>query len=303
MDLIESRNMSHSHESNNHDHREGHANPSAAEGLRALHSRLGTADLFEMASLDALGLLDEQERRAFEDGFAAAPASVKEQIRATQTRFTEIDAFLPKVNAPSALRGKVIAAVQAAIDALPGRRHEAGRATPTFLKSRGVSPIWRAVAIGCAAAVAFFSVATVSMLNNSREMEAAVHTSAMFDSFKERFGTRFRSALMAETTQFVKFKAPGGLPTGAQALLLMDEAKKTGMFFCFDLPSQSGQYALVVVQADGSISEPIATFRASGGTNPDVDIPKITVPAGGHLALTPAGDSDHSKVILSSDAL
>ncbi|MGQ0627243.1 MAG: hypothetical protein ACT4PL_03980 [Phycisphaerales bacterium] len=270
-------------------------------------ARLSTADLFEMASLDALGLLDEQERRSFEDAFASAPASVKSQIRDQQSRMAEIDAFLPRVSPPAYLRDKVVAAVSAAMRSLPGMRtHEGGRTIPTFLPSRGVSPIWRAVAIGCAAAVAFFSVATVQMYNNSREMDAAFRTGAMLDTFKDKFGQRFRTALTSPNTQFVKFSTPTnaeGRKSAAQAVLLMDQGRKSGMFFCFDLPEQTGTYALVTISPDGTVGTPIATFQASGGATPAPDLTNLDIPAGSRLGVTALNAADPQPVILTSDNL
>ncbi|QYU70067.1 hypothetical protein J4558_08100 [Leptolyngbya sp. 15MV] len=46
-------------------------------------------DLLEMAVLDTLGLLDEQEQAAFEMAFRSAPPAVQAQVRREQTRFAK----------------------------------------------------------------------------------------------------------------------------------------------------------------------------------------------------------------------
>lgn len=73
-------------------------------------------ELIELAALEALGLLDENESAAFERGFDAAPQSVQEQIRRIQAETATDVATLAGEEPPAALRGKVLAAVSDAID-------------------------------------------------------------------------------------------------------------------------------------------------------------------------------------------
>ena len=62
-----------------------------------------TRDLLEYAALDALGLLDDAEREEFERAFRAASPEVQAMVRREQTRAADIDAILPRVEAPAGL--------------------------------------------------------------------------------------------------------------------------------------------------------------------------------------------------------
>src|SRR5262249_53868009 len=119
-----------------------------------------TQELLELAALDALGLLDENERETFDRAFRAAPPALQAQIRREQTRIAGDDWLLPKVQRPIGLRARVLAAWREAVSAVSNR----GRArrlvgSLALLPSRGVSPFWRAGAIGCAAATITMGVA------------------------------------------------------------------------------------------------------------------------------------------------
>jgi hypothetical protein len=277
------------HHNNGHNHTPGHSTPATP--------RLSTAELFEMASLDALGLLDEQERRAFEEGFAAAAPSVKAQLRAAQSRVAEIDAFLPRVSPRAGLRDRVLAAVQAAIDAaIPSRNpvakvHGAGREAP-LLPSRGVSAIWRAVAIGCAAAVVVVSVVTVQMYRQVQEQDRAFASGEMAQTFIRSFGAQFEPSLYSPKTRFVQFDVASKMGAAARAqmgaLLMMDPEAKTAQFFCRDLPELEGHYALVLLDEKGSIVRQVSALRASGGRIVAQNIAGLDFKSGMSFALTSA---------------
>ncbi|MGD9690532.1 MAG: hypothetical protein AB7K52_12400 [Phycisphaerales bacterium] len=227
-----------------------------------------TKDLFELASLDALGLLTDEERQAFEDAFAAASPLVQAQIRDQQTRMAEIDAVLPRVEPPASLRGRVLAAVQAAIDAgrgVAGRIHVGGRAIPALLPVRGVNPMWRGLAIGCAAAMLVFSVVTYQVFGLHQESDRALASNVMTDVLLKQFGPQFEKALLSPHTRFVSFEAPKGVETDSTAVLLIDQSTRSGQFFCKNLPTTDGNYQLVVIGPDGSVvGNAIATFSYSG---------------------------------------
>jgi hypothetical protein len=52
-------------------------------------------ELIEMAVLDALGILDEEERASFERAFAAAAPGLQAQVRAEQARLVDLVDLLP----------------------------------------------------------------------------------------------------------------------------------------------------------------------------------------------------------------
>src|SRR5882672_10291884 len=109
--------------------------------------------MIELAVLDAMGLLDETEQGQFESAFRAAAPQVRAQVRREQTRLSVIEALLPDVEPPAGLRAAVLDAVRRQILAagLGGRNGVAG-VLPPMIRSRAVSPWWRAAALGMAAA-------------------------------------------------------------------------------------------------------------------------------------------------------
>jgi hypothetical protein len=262
-----------------------------------------TRDLFELASLDALGLLSEDERRAFEDAFAAASPHVQAQLRDQQSRMAEIDSILPRVEAPAGLKARVLAAVQAAIDVLPRRTttvaHAAGR-TPRLLPSRGVNAAWRGLAIGAAAAAVVFGVVTFTVFRENQDMSSALAQNTMTDMLLKEFGPSFERRLLSPTTRFVKFEAPqNGAEESGVALLLFDEPTRSGQFFCKNLPQSDGKYVLVLVDADGkAVGDAMVDFRYTGSGIARCDLNNVDLPAGRSLALMAPGKPGAAPVTL-----
>lgn len=75
-----------------------------------------TDQLFELAGLDALALLDEQEAAFFERAFFAAPASAQRQIRELQASIVADPLFHADVQPPTALAEQVLRRVRAEIE-------------------------------------------------------------------------------------------------------------------------------------------------------------------------------------------
>lgn len=74
-------------------------------------------ELIEQASLDALGLLDEFDAAHYARSFQAAPASVQEEIRQLQAAIVADGAMLSDEVPSAGLRGRVLGAVQDAMEA------------------------------------------------------------------------------------------------------------------------------------------------------------------------------------------
>jgi anti-sigma-K factor RskA len=245
----------------------------------AAGSTRGTHDLFELASLDALGLLDDGERREFEARFAAAPAALKAQLRAQQGLVVSLEDTLPEVSPPSSLRARVLAAVAGAISAT--RLHEAARVVPAILPSKGVNRGWRAAAIGAAAAAVVFGITTLQMQSQYREIDQAFQTNAATDYFVRNFGPRFEQLLLTPRTQTVRFSPVVATATNApapMAVLLVDPVTKVGQFLARDLPATSGSFNLVIVDRDGqTVGTPVLNFRPTASrvvaTIENLDLP------------------------------
>jgi hypothetical protein len=213
-----------------------------------------THELLELAALDALGLLDEGERESFDRAFRAAPPALQAQIRREQTRIAGDDSFLPRVEVPLGLKARVVAAWREAVDAMAGSatRTSSGRRIGglTLLPSRGVSSLWRAGAIGCAAASV---VLAVTMLNVRDEFDkyADVSNQNSQDEFwANEFGARWVRAITSPTTKVVQFD-PSSAAVKTGAVLLIDAETNTGHLYVRQLPQAAAGYALVALDADG----------------------------------------------------
>lgn len=264
-----------------------------------------TKDLFELASLDALGLLTEQERVAFESAFAAATPLVQAQIRDQQTRMAELDAMLPRVEPPAGLRARVLAAVQSAIDAgrgIAGRVHSAGRSTPALLPVRGVNPMWRGLAIGCAAAMLAVGFVSYQVFQLNRESDRILTSNVMTDMLLREFGPDFEKRFFSPAAKLVSFEAPKGVETQSKAALLIDQNTRTGTFYCKNLPLSDGSYQLVIVGPDGSVvGKALATFTYSGSGIAHKDLPGMPELEGGQGLAVMAPLADGRVALLRSN--
>jgi hypothetical protein len=74
-------------------------------------------ELLENAVLDAYGLLDEEQRLAFERAFRAAPQSVRDQIRREQERVAGFESSLSQEHPNPELKERVVGAVLAEMEA------------------------------------------------------------------------------------------------------------------------------------------------------------------------------------------
>jgi len=224
-------------------------------------------NLFEMATMDALGLLDPEERRAFEQAFAGASPALREELRHEQRRLTDLDGTLPRVEPPASLRERVLSAVREAMAAVsPARTGQAlarVSATDWTLVRRQVSPLWRAACIG-------FATATVVLIavgfNIRATFDAAVqdfNDGKLTQLVTRDLGHEFAQRLLSPFSQKVSFM-PVRDEVTARAAILIDPETKTAYLVTRDLPSVEGEYRLVVVDDEGAIERSLATFAANG---------------------------------------
>lgn len=225
-----------------------------------------THELIEMASLDALGLLDPEEREAFERAFRTAPPSVQAQIRRDQLRYSAMDEMLPPVEAPLGLKARVLAAVQNAMSQVSGRRSDVLAKIPELRSSYGVNRYWRAAAIGAMAASLVLAVIALQVQNSFKEISSIAMNSEASRHLSE-FGRRFDQSFFDHNTRFVKFTpahasdAEPGLR--GKATLLFDSKTGKAELLVKDLPTLGGSYEVVVIDAHGNRAEAVLTFSAS----------------------------------------
>lgn len=262
-----------------------------------------TRDLFELANLDVLGLLDEDERREFEQAFREAPPALQAQIRREQLRVTDIDEWLPKVDAPASLKPRVLGAVREAVEAVragQGREHVARKIGPFALSlQRNVSPLWRAAALGFAAATLFVGYQFLNSVGRFNQVTELATSEDALSAFNTPGGASFARALRDSTMRSVAFNAGPGAVSGKEPSASVFGADGKGAFLYCSLPKAEGGYRLVVVADDGSIAKEIARFNPAAGQQV-VALPAM-IAAGTKLAILPlsAGDNLGAALLVS----
>ncbi len=219
-----------------------------------------THELLEMASLDAMGLLDADEREAFERAFRAAAPAVQAQIRREQLRLSRMDDLLPQVEPPLGLRARVMNAVREAISTMSVRPITSASAAPALRPVGGVHRFWRAFSIGSAAAAIVFGYAALQFRGEYQTTTDALSANAINDHLLKEYGAGFDRLFFDHASRMFGFIAPDGKPTTAKATVLVHAASGRGMLFVRDLPLPAGEYELAAVDRDGR-STVISLFR------------------------------------------
>lgn len=228
-----------------------------------------THELLELASLDALGLLDPDERDAFEGAFRSAPPALQAQIRREQLRLAHIDDMLPAVEPPPGLRARVVAAVRDAIGTMGTiRRIGGGTILPDLRPSYGVNRLWRVGAIAAAAASIVLGLSVLQMRMDYSAIQTGAFNNAVSDKILTDFGVKFSDAMFSPETRFVQFGDAGESNTGShfpgRALLVVEPSSRTGELFVRNLPASGAEYEVVVEDADGNIAIADVTIRPAG---------------------------------------
>jgi len=226
-------------------------------------------DLLEQASLDALGLLDDEERAEFEAAFRSAPPEIQAQVRREQRRAAELDAILPEVDSPPGLRARVIAAVRKAIADVST---PAASLEPVATIGRGglwsftrATPVWRAACIGFATATVVLSGGFAWMRHENRQLAALQSSDQTIEAFqKTTAGARAMEILAARNRQGVSLvPAANDIAEGVVANLYLDVERGEAVLFCKGLPALDGAYKLVI--DDGSSQRRVQDFKSTTG--------------------------------------
>jgi hypothetical protein len=229
-----------------------------------------TRELIEMASLDAMGLLDDQEREAFERAFGAASATVQRQVRREQGRLADAEALLPDVEPAAGLRARVIYAVRDAMRGVAARDGSdvLARLAPAGVAlRRNVSPLWRAACIGFATATVVLMAAGFSLQREWSRAAAASQDGDLASLITKDLGSQFANALTNPNTTrmaFVPASLDADVRSGSASIYLDAE---TGMawLICNQMPVIEGAYRLAVLDPAGQVVETIAEFAYTGG--------------------------------------
>ncbi len=226
-----------------------------------------THETLELARLDALGMLDSDERVAFERAFQNASPALREQIRREQNRLTDIGDLLPDVDPPQDLRARVIGAVRDAMTAVSGRNNDVlARIEPLAVTLRSnVSPLWRAACIGFATATVVLLGFAFNLQNTYDNSLHAFRTGELSEQIAREIGPEFVDTLLSPTADQVKFTTVADNSVrNSRATVLVDSEMNIAFLVCKNLPKIDGKYALVVIDKDGGILKTLASFENEG---------------------------------------
>ncbi|GAB4555174.1 MAG: hypothetical protein Tsb0013_17920 [Phycisphaerales bacterium] len=225
---------------------------------------MSTRELLELAALDAMGLLDEEERESFDTAFRAAAPELQARVRAEQARFANADHLLPPVEPPAGLRARVMAAVREAIASVKG--DEPGVLASIGASTRTNTPMWRAACIGFATATAVLGVLYLTVAQQNRTMERMIAQDTITELIQD-MGPRARQILMSPAVRPVAFtpSAPD-VHTSVTASLYFDAETGEALLLCEGLPVANGTYTLTV--RNGKIARNLQSIVATGGFVP-----------------------------------
>ncbi len=237
-----------------------------------MNTPMTTQELIELAVLDAMGLLDEQERESFDAAFARAAPAIQAQVRREQTRLSTSEHLLPDVEPPAGLRAMVLDAVRRAM-ALPResrteRTHRRARALAIGLvPARQVSPLWRAASVGFAAAAMVFGFTFLRLKTEFGALAKAVESDRLISEMQGAVGSPYVVALLTDPQTVTReFVAMPGITRGQARLWTHpqwgegDEA----LLAMSNLPDVGGPLR-VYTYVDGELKDSIHEFEGLAG--------------------------------------
>jgi len=227
-----------------------------------------TRELIELAQLDALGLLDDQEREAFDRAFAAAPASIQAQLRREQTRLARTDwvpidgeppaelrdAVLTDV-AAAALKDRVLTAVRREMG-VSAHRHEGGRLHPPIHQVRSVSRVWRVGALASAAAAVALAATTFFLQSQYASLESEIRKTGTYDTVVSIRGFNLQDLVFNDNSRLVHFEPAPGFDGSATAFF--DAATQKVRLFHKNFAKELTQYRVVALDERGDeVGQPV----------------------------------------------
>ncbi|MHA7814076.1 MAG: hypothetical protein ACX94C_11900 [Phycisphaerales bacterium] len=244
---------------------------------------MNTHELIEYTMLHALGLLDDNEREAYEAAFDAAPASVQMRVREEARRMADLGDLVPEVEPRNELRDVVVAAVRAAmredeneariaqqttspapvVGRIDHNTPAPSRATsqPRLSTSPRVHRVWRVAAVGFAAA----SIAMgVVMVNIQQTMQQA-QSRALVDSLYDQIGAQYlESTIFDANTRRVALTSTSNSSRAVAAVWYNPDWDSARLFVKNLASEQNKPLRLVVLDENDNIVEVIKTFTPSG---------------------------------------
>ena len=265
---------------------------------------MSTKELYELASLDALGFLDDEERRDFEREYAKATPEIQSQIRREQLRHAVQVDLLPEIEPPAGLKSRVLEAVCSAIT---GVSHEPvgqiGR-QDSFRIVNNQAPFWRAACIAFATASMVLALFVVRVNEKSNEISGMLSDSQLNQQIMDELSPQFVNVLFAENMSRVPFSpiatdADSVIP---EAHMFIERDNGSGYVMLRNLPELHSEYTLECRDAYGNIVAK-TSFINMGGLIP---VPFKSGEGASPVScrvISPRGVGGESRVILTTDEL
>jgi hypothetical protein len=220
-----------------------------------------------MATLDALGLLEPNEREAFERAFGSASPSIQRQVVREQRRLAADESLLPDVEPSANLRERVVAAVREAMSSVrvDSPSDVLARILPDPVSMRrNVTPLWRAACIAFASATIMLLLAGFSLQQEIQRAMSAREDANFAAIMTQDLGPEFADALLSPKAQRVAFSKAEGTRRG-NAAIYYDPESELAYLVCNDMDVYDGSYTLAVVDENGTVQEELTTFAYRGG--------------------------------------
>lgn len=262
---------------------------------------MNTKELYEMATLDMSGCLDESERREFERAFAMASPEIQAQIRREQLRFADQEEMLPDVQPPASLRARVVQAVREAM-ATP-EEEPVGAIGPSSERNMRLlrqAPFWRAACFALATACAVLAFFVVNVNRQSNDIASMLENNEFNQQMMEDLSPHITNVLFAPDMQQMAFvpTAPDADVVIPEAKMFVDPDRRLGHIILRNLPEIQGQYTVRFLDPEGRIVEDIE-FVNTGGVVP-VHLGRIRqdVTYSNCEIAAPRGEGGRERVIL-----
>lgn len=266
-------------------------------------------EMLEAAQLDALGMLEGEDRQAFEAAFDAADPAVQEQIRAEQARCARGALEYSDAVPPASLRERVLGAINAEIlaDAHTDGTFGSGESMTESrlvrdIQAKGVagrvgkrtpqvSPAWRAAALGFATAASILMAAFFSVSRQMDSLQQRANDDRVIGEISKGLGGDiFVEAMFGKGVERYAFVPTASAPTESAATLLLLPERKEARLFVKDLAVGAGQTARVLLLDDsGKIVSQLAVFPGSEKFPPPVRL-GYEAAKGQHLAIAIAAE-------------
>ena len=184
---------------------------------------------------------------------------------------------------------------------------------PPLLPSRGVSSVWRVLAVGSAAAALVFGVVLIQFQVNIDRLQVAQENDAWMENMQKRFDAGFNRTLSHSGTQFVQFASHelADDQANAQAIVLVNSELKSAYLSGDGFKAlEDGQYELAVIDGDGRVRgvltfTPVANVAMRAGIYNDVadSVEVLTTDPDARFVISMVSNTGETEPLLVSSQL